>query len=174
MISRAESQHWMAYLKRNVEQSLGRRNLFVLSGVAFLAVYREAAEVILFTQALFLDAGNAGGQVWAGAAVGVVAVLGVALAMSRAIFRLPFGPFFAVSSALLCGLAISFAGSGMHKLVATGYLSPRPVRFPEVAWMGIHPDLSGLLLQLTIVAIIAAAGVATRRRPAVETPGKGR
>jgi hypothetical protein len=62
----------------------------------------------------------------------------------------------------------------MHKLVATGYLSPRPVRFPEVAWMGIHPDLSGLLLQLTIVAIIAAAGVATRRRPAVETPGKGR
>jgi high-affinity iron transporter len=174
MISRAESQHWMAYLKRNVEQSLGRRNLFVLSGVAFLAVYREAAEVILFTQALFLDAGNARGQVWAGAAAGVVAVLGVALAMSRAIFRLPLGPFFAVSSALLCGLAISFAGSGMHKLVATGYLSPRPVSFPEVAWMGIHPDLSGLLLQLTIVAIIAAAGLATRRRPAVETPGKGR
>ena len=176
MISKTESRRWMAYLQRNVERSVGRRNLMILSGLAFLAVYREAAEVILFTQALLFDAGGARGQVWAGAAAGVTAVMGVALLMSRTVLRLRLGPFFAVSSALLCALAISFAGSGMHVLVAAGYLSPRPVPFPEVPWMGIHPDLSGLLVQLTIVTIIATAAVAALRRPPVEaaSPGKNR
>jgi len=74
-----------------------------------------------------------------------------------------------VSGLLLCALAISFAGAGMYELVAAGYLPPRPVAFPEVPWMGIHPDLSALLVQLTIVAVIAGAAIVTlARKPAVE------
>jgi high-affinity iron transporter len=93
--------------------------------------------------------------------------MGVALVMNRTVMRLPMGPFFAVSSALLCGLAISFAGAGIYDLVAAGYLAPRPVTFPEIPWMGIHPDLTGLVVQLTIVAVILGAAVTTlRRRPA--------
>jgi len=168
MISKVESRHWIAYLKRNVEDSIGRRSLFVLAGLSFLAVYREAAETVLFTQALLLEAGSARGEVWAGAAVGIAVVVTLSLLMSRTVLRLPLGPFFAVSSVLLCGLAISFAGAGMHSLVAAGYLPPRPVHFPEVPWMGIHPDLSGLLVQLAIVGIVAAAGLASLRRQAPE------
>jgi high-affinity iron transporter len=174
MVSKAESRHWMAYLRRNVERSVGGRNLLLLSGLAFLAAYREAAEVVLFTQALLLDAHDAHAQVWLGAATGAAAVAGVALLASRTVLKLPLGPFFAVSSALLCALAIGFAGSGMHALVAAGYLTPRPVPFPEVPWMGIHPDLSSLAVQLTIVAIIATAGVATLRRLAADSASKRR
>jgi hypothetical protein len=57
----------------------------------------------------------------------------------------------------------------MYELVAAGYLPPRPVPFPEVPWMGIHPDLSVLLVQLAIVAVIAGAGIVTlTRKPAPE------
>jgi high-affinity iron transporter len=94
--------------------------------------------------------------------------------MSRTVLRLPLGPFFAVSSALLCALAIGFAGSGMHALVAAGYLAPRPVPFFEIPWMGIHPDLTSLAVQLTIVAVIATAGIATLRRPAADPASKRR
>jgi len=63
----------------------------------------------------------------------------------------------------------SFAGSGVYGLVAAGYLKPRPVPFPEIPWMGIHPDLSALGVQLAIVLVIAAAGLATfMRRPQPE------
>jgi high-affinity iron transporter len=104
-----------------------------------------------------------------GAAAGVAVVAAVAVGIKHAAARLPLGPFFAVSGLLLCALAISFAGAGMYELVAAGYLPPRPVSFPAVPWMGIHPDLSVLLVQLTIVAIIAGAGVLTlTRRPAPE------
>jgi len=169
MISKAESRHWMAYLKRRLEGVSGR-NVLLLSGLSFLAVYREAAETVLFTQALVLESEAHRLQVWIGAAAGVAAVAAIAVGMSRTVERLPLGPFFAVSGLLLCALAISFAGAGMYELVAAGYLPPRPVAFPEVPWMGIHPDLSALLVQLTIVAVIAGAGLMTlTRKPASET-----
>ncbi|HVQ29121.1 MAG TPA: FTR1 family protein [Vicinamibacteria bacterium] len=170
LISKAESRHWMAYLKTRLEAGLSRRNLTMLSGLAFLAVYREAAETVLFTQALLLESEAARSQVLLGAGAGLLAVLLLAFAMSRTVRRLPLGPFFAVSSLLLCALAVSFAGSGIFELVAAGYLTPRPVPFPEIPWMGIHPDLTGLGVQLLIVLVIAGAGLSTLRRRPLATP----
>jgi high-affinity iron transporter len=166
MISKAESRHWMGYLQGQLRESLSRGRLLTLSGLAFLAVYREAAETVLFTQALLLDAEGRKAQVLWGALAGLLLAAGAAWLLNRTVRRLPLGPFFAVSSILLCALAISFAGSGIYELVAAGYLRPRPVPFPEVPWMGIHPDLTGLVVQLLIVLVIAAAGlVALWRRP---------
>lgn len=166
MISKAEARHWMAYLKGQLESSLGRGRLALLAGLSFLAVYREAAETVLFMQALRLEAGSAGWQVGAGALAGLAAVLAAALALRGAVMRLPIAPFFAVSGALLCALAVSFAGAGMYTLVAAGYLAPHPVPFAELPWLGIHPDLTSLLPQLAIVAVVGAAAVATLRRRA--------
>jgi high-affinity iron transporter len=169
MISKVESRRWTGYLRKGLEASLTRRNLALLAFVSFLAVYREAAETVLFTQALLLEAPGRSGAVWGGAGAGLFAVLGLAVLMNRTVVRLPLGPFFAVSSALMCALAISFAGAGIYELVAAGYLRPRPVPFPEIPWMGIHPDLTALAVQLTIVTVIAVAAVVTLRRAAPAT-----
>ena len=167
MISKVESRRWTGYLRKGLEESLTRRNLALLVGLSFLAVYREAAETVLFTQALLLEApgqpGEGLGRRGGGAARGHRA--GRA-ASNRTFVRLPLGPFFAVSSTLMCALAISFAGAGIYELVAAGYLRPRPVPFPEIPWMGIHPTSPRLAVQLTIVTVIAVAAVVTLRRPA--------
>jgi high-affinity iron transporter len=170
MISKVESRRWTGYLRKGLEASLTRRNLALLAGLSFLAVYREAAETVLFTQALLLEAPGRPAEVWGGAAAGLLAVLLLATLMNRTVVRLPLGPFFAVSSTLMCVLAISFAGAGIYELVAAGYLRPRPVPFPEVPWMGIHPDLTALAVQLTIVTVIAVAAVVTLRRPPETAP----
>jgi high-affinity iron transporter len=164
LVSKAESKHWMDYLRQKLESGLTRGSLIALSSLSFLAVYREAAETVLFTQAILIEAPGQGARVWMGAGLGLLAVVGAALVLNRTVLRLPLGPFFAVSSALLCALAVSFAGSGIYALVTAGYLPPRPVAFPEVPWMGIHPDLTGLLVQLAIVGVIVGAAVSTLRR----------
>jgi high-affinity iron transporter len=166
MISKVESRRWTGYLRKGLEASLTRRNLALLVGVSFLAVYREAAETVLFTQALLLEAPGHATEVWMGAGAGSLTVVALAMLMSRTVVKLPLGPFFAVSSALMCVLAISFAGAGIYELVAAGYVRPRPVPFPEIPWMGIHADLTALAVQLTIVAVIVVAAVVTLRRPA--------
>jgi high-affinity iron transporter len=165
MISKVEARRWTGYLRKGLEASLTRRNLALLAFLSFLAVYREAAETVLFTQALLLEAPGRPAEVWAGAAAGLAAVLAIGVVMNRTVRTLPLGPFFAVSSALMCALAISFAGGGIYALVAAGYLRPRPVPFPEIAWMGIHPDLTALAVQLVIVSVIVVAAIVTLRRP---------
>jgi high-affinity iron transporter len=171
MISKVEAQRWMAYLRRRLEQTLTRRNVAALALVSFLAVYREAAETVLFTQALLLDAPGAARQVWTGAAAGLFAAAALAVVMNKTVVRLPISAFFAVSSVLLCALAISFAGSGLYELVSAGLLPPRPVSFPEAPWLGVHPDLTPLLAQAAILLVIAGAAVASyRRRGGVAQP----
>jgi high-affinity iron transporter len=164
MIARAESRHWLTYLRGQVVESLGGGRRALLLGVSFLAAYREAAETVLFTQALRLESDGATWDVAGGALAGTVAVVLAALAVRGAVTRLPLGPFFAVSGALLCALSVSFAGAGLYTLVASGYLQPRPVPFVELPALGIHPDLNSLAVQFAILAVIAGAGVATWRR----------
>jgi high-affinity iron transporter len=166
MISKAHTRAWLGYLNKSVAQGVSRSNLLLLAGLAFLAVYREAAETVLFTQALLLEAPRQSGQVWLGAGTGVVGVAAAAFVMNKTVLRLPLGPFFAVSSVLLCALATSFAGSGIYELIAAGYLKPRPIAFPEIPWLGIHPDMTALGVQLLIVTVLSAAGVVTLRAPA--------
>jgi high-affinity iron transporter len=171
LISKAESRRWTAYLQERVQKGLDSRNLLVLTGLSFLAAYREVAETALFTQALLLDAKGRSAEVWGGAAVGLLCVAAVAFVLNRTVVRLPIAPFFAVSSLLLLGLAVSFTGSGIYELVAAGYLRPRPVALPSLPWLGIHPDLTVLLVQLSIVSVVAAAGLATLRRGTVALGG---
>jgi len=173
MISKVEARHWMGYLQEQLKAGLSKGSLVALSGLAFLAVYREAAETILFVQALLLESEAHKDEVFWGAVVGLALVAACALLLNRAVRRLPLGPFFAVSSLLLCALAVSFAGSGLYELVAAGYLRPRPVSFPEVPWLGIHPDLTVLGVQFAIVLVIAGAGLLTllkRPLPADRVP----
>jgi high-affinity iron transporter len=171
MISKAESRHWMGYLRRQLETTLTRRSLLLLAGLSYLAVYREAAETVLFTQALLLESEGQAAQVWIGALAGLAAVAAIAMALGRSVMKLPLGPFFAVSGALLCVLSVSFAGTGLHELVLGGYLRPRPVGFPEVSWLGVYPDLNGLLVQGAIVAVIALCALATLRRRSADDDG---
>ncbi|HET7293096.1 MAG TPA: FTR1 family protein [Vicinamibacteria bacterium] len=169
LISRAESRRWLAYLRASVATSLSRRSLLMLAGVSFLAVYREAAETVLFTQALLLGHAADAGQVAVGAVAGAALAAAAAFAMNRTVLRLPIGPVFAVSGGLLTLLAVSFAGASIHGLVQAGYLSPRPVTFPELPWMGIHPDLTGLAVQFTIAAAVTIAGLQAFRRRGDDT-----
>ena len=154
MISKAESRHWMGYLRRQLETTLTRRSLLLLAGLSFLAVYREAAETVLFTQALLLESEGQAAQVWVGALAGLLTVAAIAVALGRSVMKLPLGPFFGVSGALLCVLSVSFAGTGLHELV-----------------LGVHPDLNGLLVQGAIVAVIALCAVATLRRRSADDGG---
>lgn len=164
LISKAESRRWMEYLRRGVAESLGRGDRTVLASMAFLAVYREAAETVLFTQVLLQESGGEIRQVWAGAAAGLVVTVAFAAAMRLAVLRLPIGPFFAVSGVLLCLLAMSFAGTGLFDLVSAGYLTARPVAFPTIPWMGVFPDLNGLLVQAAILVTVLAAGIVAMAR----------
>ena len=163
MISKAESRIWMAFLKDKVSRGLSSGRVWSFAGIAFLAVYRECAETILFTEALLIEASGDIWPVFAGAIAGLAGVVLVALAIRNAFQRLPMPLFFGTSGFLLSLLAVAFAGSSMSAFVASGYLAPRPIPFPSFPMLGIHPDLTSLGVQGILVLVLAIAAMKTLR-----------
>jgi len=161
MISKAESRKWMAFLKDQMNRGVSSGRVWSFAGLAFLAVYRECAETILFTEALLIEAVGNTWPVFAGAFAGLVAVVLVAVLIRNAFERLPLPVFFGASGFLLSLLAVAFAGSSISAFVAAGYLAPHPIAFPSFPMLGIHPDLSGLAVQGILVVLLVLAAMKT-------------
>src|SRR5207237_1944566 len=107
-----------------MEHALSSGSGFALSSVAFLAVYREGFETILFYKALLSSAGSTSAAgvagVMAGIATGALALGMVYVAVSRFGMKVPLKPFFAVTRAMLYYLAFVFAGKWIAELPGAG------------------------------------------------------
>src|SRR4030095_13100375 len=67
--TRSEAKKWQNFIHDKVQDALSTRRIFGLAGLSFFAVYREAFEVVLFYQALWMqNEGNHAPLLWGFAA----------------------------------------------------------------------------------------------------------
>ena len=162
-----EADRWHRYIKGKVDEALGSANLFALSAAAFLAVYREGAETILFYEALYSSA-RSGTPILAGFMSGALGLFIVFTAVRRYSVKIPLKPFFFTTSALLYYLAFSFAGKGIMELQEADWLPYTEMSWaPHIELFGIYPSREGILLQaIMLAALLLALGYwfAARRR----------
>lgn len=159
LVSKMEVAKWNRFVKSKVEKALSRKSALALASVAFLAVYREGFETVLFYKALAVSGGTGSWlPVLVGIAVGSVVLAGVYVAINRFGVRLPLKPLFGVTSGLLYYMAFVFAGKGVAELQESGLVPLTPVGWgPRVPSMGIYPTVESLGLQavLLLLAIVA-------------------
>jgi high-affinity iron transporter len=162
---KSQSRNWSRYLREKVDEALGRKTLWTLASVSFLAVYRELFEVILFYQALWAQAGAGAGRtaVLAGVAAAAVILLIAGGLLLKYSVRLPLGPFFSAMLWFVLLIAFVFAGDGVAKLQEAGVVSANPVDFIALPLLGVHPTLETLGAQLAVVAAIAFSFWLTRK-----------
>ncbi len=164
--SKSYAQAWSTFLRGQINAALGKGTLWAMAGVAFLAVYRELFEIVLFYQTLWAQVGSAGQHyVLAGMLVAAALLALVAWAILKYSVRLPIGPFFGATAALLALLAVVFAGNGVAALQEAGVMSADAVAFVSLPLLGIHPTLQGLLAQGVTLAL-TFCGVWLARRQA--------
>ena len=104
LISKIELRKWQAFVNTQMRSALSKRSAWALGGVAFLAVYREGFETVLFYAALYTSSDGsmvAAGSIGSGIALGAVVLGVVYYVMQRYGLRLPLKPFFAITSAFL-------------------------------------------------------------------------
>ena len=157
MISKAEAASWSRYIDGKVQSSVAMGSGFALAFTAFLSVFREGAEVVLFYQPM-LSEGNAG-MVWAGFGAGCVLLVFVYLAITKLSIKLPIKVFFTATSILMAVMCVSFLGSGIKEL-AEGNVFNLAMRVPGVPEndviqiFGIYPYLETLLPQIILSVIL--------------------
>lgn len=152
---KTQARAWSAFLRDTVGQALDRRTLWAMVGVSFLAVYREIFEVVLFYEALWMQAGETGRPaLWGGVALAVVLLAASGWGIFKYSIRLPLGPFFSAMSMLLALLAVVFAGQGIAALQEAGLVGVHHVPFFTLKILGIHPTVETLLAQLFTAALV--------------------
>lgn len=166
LLSKAEAEKWMAYIKGTVNRSISSGSLWALWFAGFLAVYREGAETVLFYQALMSDAHTPAGF---GALIGGFAVGCIGLAVIYAVMRygaikLPIRPFFIVTGLLIYVMAFVFTGKGVIELVEGKLFEPTLMPgVPTIPALGIYPYWQSLLPQAVLVLAALVAWVVLRR-----------
>ena len=157
MISKAEAANWSRFIDGKVQSSVEQGSTFALAFTAFLSVFREGAEVVLFYQPM-LSEGNPG-MVWAGFGVGCVLLVFVYLAITKLSIKLPIKVFFTATSILMAIMCVSFLGSGIKEL-AEGNVFDLTLRVPGIPEndviqiFGIYPWLETLVPQLILAIIL--------------------
>jgi high-affinity iron transporter len=167
MAKKADERSWKHYIKTKTDASLESGSVLSLAFVAFLAVFREGAEVVLMFKALGAQATDQNSVLWAGAGVGFVALIVVYVAIRYLSVRLPLRPFFLATSTLLALMAFSFAGSGITELQEGDLVSITPVsHVPAIDLLGIHPTVESLAAQaFVLLLLIGITLTSLRRRP---------
>lgn len=154
MISKAESDAWKNYIEGKVSSAVTTGSTFALGAAAFLAVFREGAETILFYQALLADAKDHVDMVWYGFGVGALCLVVVFVAIRYGSLRIPLRPFFIGTSILMYIMAISFAGGGVKELQEADVIAVTPVSFVgTIDLLGIYPTVETLVPQVALVVL---------------------
>lgn len=169
MLSKSETDAWTSYIKTKTEKSTERASSFALTFTAFLAVFREGAEVVLFYQPMLANSNT--GSVWAGFIIGCICLVFVYLAIHFLSIQIPIKPFFTATSVLMSLMSISFLGAGIKELIEGDVIT---MTSPEwLAWiptndvldvLGIYPTVQTLVPQLILLVIAVVLFIIQTRK----------
>ena len=155
MHGKAQADEWHRYIKEKVGHALSKKSAWFLFFLAFIAVYREVFETILFYAAMAAEQHVE--ALVAGALTGALGLAVIAVLMLKFSQRLPIGKFFAYSSALVAVLAVVLAGKGIAALQESGLVGVTPAGWvPRYPVLGIFPTVQGITVQILTLAILLA------------------
>ena len=153
MHGKSQAEEWRRYIAEKMEGALSRGSAWFLFGLAFIVVYREVFETILFYAALW-TADN-GLTILAGA-LSAIALLGlIAWLMLSYSRKLPITQFFKYSAILIAVLAVVLAGKGVGALQEAGIVPVTPLAgVPRITVLGLFPTAEAIGAQLVALAVV--------------------
>jgi high-affinity iron transporter len=171
MYLKQDPKAWMSELRRSAERALDSGTTISLGAIAFLAVFREGGETVLFLHALAKSGGGWSFGLIAGLVVAAVCLAAIFYAMQKLALMLPLRPVFLVTSAFLFLMGLRFVGGALQELQEQTVVPYTAAPIPH--WLeqfGVNPTWEALGAQLVIVAIAVAGMLALRlRRPQQRT-----
>lgn len=165
----SEMKKWRTFLESKLRHGLTKGSYLGLGLVAFMAVFREAFEVVLFLRAIWIDLDPAGQSV---ASVGVFSSFALLLGLSyfaiRESKKLPLGRLFQICSWTMIALALILAGKGAHSLQEAGFLPVSAIGLNfRFDLLGIYPSFQTILAQFAVAIVFIAAALSERKPRAV-------
>lgn len=175
LLIRQDPRAWQGYLKAKADHALAEGTGFAVGLLAFLAVFREGAEAILFMYAL---AKTTGGWTWsliAGSLAAAAALAALFYFINLVAQRIPLRPLFVITSGFLFVMAIKMLGDAVQELQEQQLLPYDDLKgWDWLSSIGLNPTVEALTAQALIVALSGISFVVWRWTATHERKGPPR
>jgi high-affinity iron transporter len=148
---------WKDYLAHKADNALAQDTVWAVAALAFLAVFREGAETVLFINALASTEGGWSAGLFAGLGVATVGLAVLFYFINLIAQRIPLRPLFIITSAFLFAMAIKFIGEAVQEFQEQSILPFTELK--SLAWLGdigLNPTLEALSAQLLVIVFALA------------------
>lgn len=108
-------------LQQKVDVAVSRGTMYGIAVIAFISVFREGVETVLFLGAVAIQSP---GDTLAGVVLGIASVVILAVLLFKGIYRLNLQKFFKYTSILLIVFAAGLTAYGVHELNEAGIVPP--------------------------------------------------
>ncbi len=170
---RQDPARWTADIRKAAARALDAPKSTAIAGIAFLAVFREGAETVLFLQSLAKTSGGWSFGLVAGLVVAFALLLALFVSLQLLSLRLPLRPVFLFTSALLFAMGLRFVGAALQELQEQTLVPMTPAPYADwLVALGFNPSVEALAA-LILIAVVAVASVALAfraRRTAEASP----
>jgi high-affinity iron transporter len=109
-------------LKQKVAQALNKTRTFGMASLAFVSIFREGVETVLFLGSTSFT--TTGAQVILGGVIGLVVAFVLAIAIIKYSAKLNLRTFFNVTGILLIMFAAGLVSRGIFEFQEAGYIAP--------------------------------------------------
>ena len=152
--SKASLKSWNAYIKKHMGSALSAGSFLGVFGLAFLSVFREGAETVLFYAGILPKISM--GNFLLGIAIALVLLVVIAILLFKSALKLPIPQLFLLLTWLIYALAFKILGVSVHALQLNGILPMTHIALPAMPTFGLYPTYQGIGAQLALIVVISA------------------
>lgn len=150
--SKSSAKEWQNYIGNQSSKALATGSLFSLGFLAFLAVFREGTETVLFY--IGMASSISLYTLLLGVLIGAGILVLIAFLILRFGLRIPMRPFFIVSSLLVFYLGFKFTGMGINGLQLAGILPANTSdALPTISWLAVYPTWQCFIAQILLIGL---------------------
>jgi len=157
LMVKQDPRGWQDYLAEKADHALAQDTVWAVGALAFLAVFREGAETVLFINALATTEGGWSASLFAGLGVATVGLAVLFYFINLIAQKIPLRPLFIITSAFLFAMAIKFIGEAVQEFQEQSVLPFTELK--SMSWLdviGLNPTVEALSAQLLVIVFALA------------------
>lgn len=151
--NKSSTAKWNAFIKRHTGNALTTGSAIGFFGLAFVSVFREGAETILFYAGMLPK--MALGNFLTGIGVALLILATTAIFVLKYSVKLPIPTLFKCLTVVIYVLGFKMLGVSIWALQLTNHLPRTVLDLPSFALIGFYPSVQGLLAQFCYLALVA-------------------
>src|SRR3979490_928194 len=157
LMVKQDPRGWQDYLAHKADNALAQDTVWAVGALAFLAVFREGAETVLFINALASAEGGWTAGLFAGLGAATIGLVVLFYFINLIAQKIPLRPLFIITSAFLFGMAIKFIGEAVQEFQEQSMVSVTGMKGGAfLGAIGLNPTVEALSIQLLVILFALA------------------